>query len=107
MKWCWIGLLLLGSFISEAQIITTYAGCSSNTVSGAYSAILGGSDNTVSAAYSYAGIVGCNISAVSSCALHANNFVAQNMPTFAGAPGSGCFWYQYVASLGGCVVMTS
>ena len=39
----------------------------------------------------YVGIFGCNINVagnITPCAFHANNFVAQNMPTFAGAPGS-------------------
>ena len=34
MKWCWIGLLLLGSFISEAQIISLFAGTGSTSFSG-------------------------------------------------------------------------
>jgi hypothetical protein len=63
-----------------------------NTVSGNYNTILGGTGNTDSG-YSHVGIFGCNVSAVTDKALHANNFVAQGMPTSSGgAPGS--IWYD-------------
>jgi hypothetical protein len=51
-------------------------GGSCNTVSGAYSAILGGCGNTISAAYQYAGVFGCNVSAVLNNAFHTNCLVA-------------------------------
>jgi hypothetical protein len=50
-----------------------------NTVSGNYNTILGGTGNTDSG-YSHVGIFGCNVSAVTDKAFHANNFVAQNIP---------------------------
>ena len=47
-----------------------------------------GSSNTVGAGHTYAGIFGCNVTAVMSCAFHANNFVAKNLTLLTGAiPG--------------------
>ena len=48
-----------------------------NSVSGNYSAILGGSGNN-DGGLAWAGIFGCNITATISCALHANQLVAPN-----------------------------
>jgi len=61
---------------------------------GAYSSILGGYNNNDHGLH-YAGIFGCNITAVASCAFHANNFVAQNMPTQAVVAGlpSGALYF--------------
>ena len=49
-----------------------------NCLSGSCSSILGGSGNCDNG-IKYAGIFGCNITAVANCAFHANNFVAQDM----------------------------
>ncbi len=75
-------------------------GCN-NTVSGALSSILGGSGNTIAAAYPYAGIFGCNITAVSGCVFHANNFAAPNIPS--AAPASARTFYINVVG-GVCYV---
>ena len=81
------------SFIGAGKLNTIASSCNSsivggqnNTISGMYSSILGGSGNAVPSTVQYAGVFGCNVTAVQSCAMHANNFVAQNMPL---APGSG------------------
>lgn len=50
-----------------------------NCISGAYSAVLGGCNNNDNG-ISYVGLFGCNVTGVQSCAMHANNFVAQNIP---------------------------
>jgi hypothetical protein len=70
-----------------------------NTISNAYSSILGGSGNTVS--HSHAAAFGCNVSSVAPNTFHANNFVAQNMPTVSGGP-SGTFYKTTVGLI--CVV---
>jgi hypothetical protein len=61
--------------------------------------ILGGSGNTVS--HSHAAAFGCNVSSVAPNTFHANNFVAQNMPTVSGGP-SGTFYKTTVGLI--CVV---
>lgn len=58
-------------------------GCG-NTVNGNCSAVLGGSGNTVN--HDYAAIFGMGITSVASCAVHANNYVAQNMPVCTSGP---------------------
>lgn len=55
------------------------SGGHSNIVSGNCSAILGGSGNN-DGGFAYAGVYGYNVTANTSCAFHANNFVAQNIP---------------------------
>ena len=71
-----------------------------NTNSGVYSAILGGACNTISAAYQYAGIFGCNVTAATSCALHANGFLAQDLlPLSVGNPPGLLQWVYAPASL--------
>ena len=76
---------------------TSIVGGNQNTVSGIYSSILGGSGNNDNGV-AYAGIFGCNITAVRSCAFHANNFVAQNMPSVPTGLPSGTF---YIHASGG------
>jgi hypothetical protein len=53
-------------------------GGANNVVTGSCSAIVGGCNNTVT--HNWAGVFGCNIVSVMDCAMHSNNFVAQNMP---------------------------
>jgi hypothetical protein len=54
-------------------------------------AITGG--NTINN-FQFAGVYGCKVSAVVSCALHANNFVAQDMPDQTALPlPSGTLYY--------------
>ena len=93
---------------SSGEVYNFIGGGKDNTVSASqYSSILGGYNNTVASTYSsifggsgnndggfsHAGIFGCNVTANSSCAFHANNFVAQNMPSASsGIPGS--LWYN-------------
>ena len=82
------------------QVPTCYnviAGGLGNTVCAPFGAILGGKGNTVSHAYS--AVYGCNVASVMSCALHANNFVAQNIPNSPSGLGSGALYYQTVGTL--------
>ena len=85
------------SFIGAGCCNVISNGCSSivggfcNTISGGYSSILGDSGNS-DGGFDYAGVFGCNVTAVASCALHSNNFVAQNMPTSPTTPGA--LWYN-------------
>jgi hypothetical protein len=67
-------------------------GGSGNTVSVIYSSVLGGSGNNDNGV-AYAGIYGHNITANTSCAFHANNFVAANMPTSRVGLNPGALWY--------------
>ena len=65
--------------IQNNSKVSAILGGVSNTITGsAYSSIIGGSGNSVS--HDYAGVFGCNVASVMGCALHANTFVAQNMP---------------------------
>jgi hypothetical protein len=52
---------------------------SNNTLTGSFSAILGGSGNN-DAGFNFVGIYGIGITAVASRAFHAENYVVQNMP---------------------------
>ena len=54
----------------------------------AYLAIIGGLGNTIGAAYQYAGVFGCNISAVASCTFHVHCVNACSTPIY---PGAGSF----------------
>ena len=63
-----------------------------NTVSGCHSSILGGQGNKVT--HDHAAAFGNGVSSVMACAFHANNFVAQNMPTGTGVLPAGAFWYD-------------
>lgn len=74
-----------------------------NTVTGNCSAILGGSGNS-DGGLAWAGVFGCNVTAVSACAFHANNFVAPNMP--ASLPSTPRTFY-IVVSGGVCYVAIS
>lgn len=56
----------------------------------------GTSGTTEGDTYSYVGIFGCNVRAVMGCALHANNFVGQNIPLGAGTLPPGAFYYCVV-----------
>jgi len=83
------------------QGLAFIGGGQANTINnGAYGAILGGCGNT--AAHAYAGVFGCGVTSVCGCAFHANNFVAQNIPTVGTGP-AGSFYK--VSCLGGWVVM--
>ena len=62
----------------------------------------GGFHNSVT--HNYAGVFGCNVASVMGCALHSNNFVAQNLPTTSGG-ASGSFYK--ISALGGWVVMVN
>ena len=77
-----------------------------NQVLGSCSAILGGSGNN-DGGLPYVGIFGCNITGVTTCAFHANQFVAQNMYNATSAPppltGTGILYYC-VTSPGQCTV---
>jgi len=57
-----------------------------------FSAILGGCGNTVS--HAYAAFFGKGVSYVVDSAFHANNFVAQNMPSTSVGLPSGALWYD-------------
>ena len=87
--------------IAENRCFSSVLGGTNNAVNGNYSAILGGSNNTVPSGCCYIGIFGCNVTGVTNCAFHANNFVAQNMPTFASGP-SGSFYKTTISGV--CVV---
>jgi len=69
-------------------------------------AILGGSGNCIPSGCNYVGIFGCNITAVTCCAFHANTFVAQNMCDASSSPtptsGSGIFYFCCCGSMGMC-----
>lgn len=95
-----------GRYNTISNCYSSIVGGGHNTASGQYSAILGGCGNSDNG-LNYAGVFGCGVTAVSACAFHANNFVAQNMPNTPGLAGSGCLYYQYYAPLLGCVVMIS
>ena len=58
-----------------------------NTVFGSCSSILGGSGNS-DGGFNYVGIFGQNVIGVTPNAFHAENYVAQSMPTSPGAPGT-------------------
>ncbi|MBS1586696.1 MAG: hypothetical protein JSS82_14265 [Bacteroidetes bacterium] len=68
-----------------ANTITSSADCAfigggnANCITGAFSAVLGGCGNFDNG-NAYAGLFGCNVIAVQACAMHSNNFVAQNIP---------------------------
>jgi len=80
-------------------------GCA-NTISFSCSnAIVGGAINTISSvncsmafgqsnvvAHNYVGVVGCGITSVIDCALHANRVVVTNMPTSSAGLPSGTLW---------------
>ena len=99
-----------GSFLGGGQVNCIIANCSvigggyCNTVCGDYSAILGGNCNCVPHGCNYVGIFGCNITAVTNCAFHANTFVANCMfDGTGGAPTiSGLFYYKNTGS--GCAI---
>ncbi len=65
--------------ISACNINNVIGGGSGNSISGNCSAILGGSGNTISAGYDWAGVFGCDVTAVGACAFHANTFIAQDI----------------------------
>jgi hypothetical protein len=69
--------------------------------------VLGGSGNTVT--HNYAAVFGCNVASVMNNAVHANNFVAQNVPlTSGGAPvglPAGTFYADDTTTPGTCYVM--
>ena len=77
------GVIGGGSFNTVSACYSSILGGTNNNISDNYSAILGGKGNTVS--HAYAAAFGCNVSSVVDCAFHANNFVAQNIPSSAPA----------------------
>jgi hypothetical protein len=96
------------SFIGAGESNTNSANHSfigsgiNNVIQAPCSAILGGSGNS-DGGFAYAGVYGCNVTAVASKTFHANNFAAQNMPTAAGAVGT----FYYVNIGGVCHVAIS
>jgi hypothetical protein len=74
---------------------------SNNTLTGSFSAILGGSGNN-DAGFDFVGIYGFGITAVADCAFHAENYVVQNMPSTFIASGH---LYFSVCSTSCCAVL--
>ena len=99
-----------GSFIGGGQANCIIASCSvigggyCNLVCGDYSAILGGCCNSVPAGCSYVGIFGCNITAVTNKAFHANTFVATNMCCVSMSLPTACTLYYCNCGIGNCPV---
>ena len=82
-----------GNTINPGGNCSFIAGGLNNVVAGTYSSIFGGSGNNDNG-LSWAGVFGCNVNAVQSCAFHSNNFVAQNMPDETALPlPSGTLYY--------------
>ncbi len=79
----------------------TILGGARNTLTGNHNAILGGCGNN-DAGFNCVGIFGCNVTAVTDCAFHANNYTIQHMPASCIGAATNQLYYNVVAS--GCAV---
>jgi hypothetical protein len=83
-----------GGYNTMSGCYSSIAGGGGNDVSGLYSSVLGGACNIVPSTHNFAGIFGCNVTAVASCTFHVNCLNACSTPPTGSYPIGTIFYFN-------------